>query len=272
MQPRTEIIAVGNELLLGDVLDSNSHWLCGQLTEMGISVQRVTQLPDETDTIAATLYAANDRGRDFILTVGGLGPTEDDLTLAAVAQAADIALQRNEQAWRWVENTYQALAQQGAVASAEMTDARAKMAQLPAGAEPLKNTKGAAPGVWLEWSEAVVISLPGVPQEMKAIYEQEVRARLMARFGEGHYVRRALRVDCGDESVLAPVLSRVRSEHPECYIKSRARRFGADVRFQVIISAPDAAVVQETEQTLRRQLGTLNIGVTREESVGEGRD
>lgn len=272
MQPRAEIIAIGNELLLGDVLDSNSHWLCGQLTEMGFFIQRVTQLPDERDVIAEALRVAKDRGSNLIITVGGLGPTEDDLTLAAVAQAVDVALQRNGQAWFWVRDTYRDLEKQGAVTSAEMTDARTKMAQLPARAEPLVNNEGAAPGVWLEWSEIVVISLPGVPREMRAIYEDDVRGRLVDLFGEGQRVRHALRVDCGDESVLAPVLSHVRSRHPEAYVKSRARRFGADVRFQVIISAPNAAVVQGTEQTLRRQLGALGIDVIREKLAGEAHD
>ncbi|MBC7235316.1 MAG: competence/damage-inducible protein A [Chloroflexi bacterium] len=231
-----EIIVIGNEILLGDVLDTNSHWLCKQLVGLGALVRRVTQIGDERETIADTLSAALRRGAGLVVTVGGLGPTEDDLTLSSVAQALGRPLAEHSQARRWVEAKYAELARAGHVASAEMTPARLKMAHLPQGAEPLRNDVGAAPGVLLRGEGWVIVCLPGVPEEMKHIVHNALRPTLSELFGQGYYAEWQVRADIGDESTLAPLLQQVAAKHPEVYIKSRARRYGADVRFTITLS------------------------------------
>ena len=141
-----EILVIGNEVLQGDVLDTNSHWLCQKLTGLGTSVRRVCQVRDERDTIAACVRGFLERGADMLVTTGGLGPTTDDLTLEGIALALGRPLALHPRALEQVRATYTALAQEGIIASAELTPERRKMAQLPQGAEPLANTVGAAPG------------------------------------------------------------------------------------------------------------------------------
>jgi molybdenum cofactor synthesis domain-containing protein len=232
-----EIIAVGNEILLGDVLDTNSHWLCGKLTEMGIAVQRVCQVRDDTDAIGEAIRSALHRGAEVVLTTGGLGPTTDDVTLESVAQALGRELTMHELALQWVRQKYEDLAEKGYVDSSEMRPERKKMARLPAGAQPMRNKEGAAPGVFVACEDRVIVSLPGVPEELKGIFSRDVQPMLDALAGESTYLEWRVTVDCGDESVLAPLLAAVNEEWPDVYIKSRARRFGPDVRFLVTLSA-----------------------------------
>jgi len=169
-----------------------------------------------------------------------LGPTDDDLTLAGIARATARELEINAAAQELVEQCYRKLALQGSVSSADIDDARLKMARLPVGARPVENPVGAAPGVVIEVSGSQIVSLPGVPGELKAIVEGPLQGLLARVFGQGSYRERELIVGCGDESKLAPALRTVASLHPEVYIKSRASRFGPDVRFRILISASAA--------------------------------
>ena len=247
MSARIELVAVGNELLLGDVLDTNSHWLCGQLAGLGGEVRRVCIVGDDVEAIAAEVGGALSRGTDLLVLNGGLGPTADDLTLLGIAQALGRTLRVHPQALPWVASTYARLASQGHVDSPDMTPARVKMARLPEGAEPLRNDEGAAPGVWLDTGRATIVSLPGVPCELKAIFHSGVRPRLGKLLGARAFAQWRAIVGCGDESVLAPLLEEVASRHPQVYMKSRARRFGASEHFVISLSArADSELLAET--------------------------
>ena len=138
--PLVEILTIGNELLAGDVLDTNSHWLCRQLAGRGVRVSRMATLPDDMATIGEALLAALSRGPGLIVTCGGLGPTVDDLTVAAHAAALGRALAENPTAFAMVRDFYATLFRRGDVTTPEMMPARAKMAVLPADAEPLPNS------------------------------------------------------------------------------------------------------------------------------------
>ncbi len=263
--PTAEIFAIGNELLLGEVIDTNTAWLCRFLTGLGGRVQRAALLPDDVEVIGAELEGALGRGPDLVFTTGGLGPTEDDRTLAAVARATGRPLEEHPQALQMVAARYQALAAAGAVASPELTPPRRKMALLPRGAIPLANPVGAAPGVLLPLESTVLICLPGVPEEMKAIVHGSLAPHLQARFGKGGFAELRLLVDCGDESRLAPLLEEVGREQPGVYIKSRARAFGPGIRLQVYLSAaastPEAAreQVEEARRRLTQRLAAAGI-------------
>src|SRR6185436_18164284 len=107
---RIIIIAIGNELLIGETLDTNTNWLCRQLTGLGGSVERAAILPDKIETIAEVMRSACEAGPDLLITTGGLGPTDDDLTLSAVARALDLPLEQNETAYKWLAEKYTELA------------------------------------------------------------------------------------------------------------------------------------------------------------------
>ena len=236
-QVNVEIIAVGNELLLGDVLDTNTNWLCKRITGVGGLVTRAAMIRDEHDAIVAEITAALERGPQLIITTGGLGPTGDDITLQAVAEATARPLHLDPEARSMVEARYQDLAEKGYVEDAILTKAREKMAYLPEGAIPVANPVGTAPAVILKIDDSTLISLPGVPEELKGIYEETLQPTLKAIFGDSYYQERAVVAHCGDESMLVPILKEVVEAHPHVYVKSRARRFGPEVKILITLSS-----------------------------------
>ncbi len=236
-EPKVEIIAVGNELLIGDVLDTNTHWLCRRLTTMGAFVRRAVLVRDDEDAIATEVQGALARGTDLLFTSGGLGPTDDDRTVAAIGKALNRPLELNEEALEMVGQRYRELYKQGFVDSPEVTPSRRKMAMLPVGATPLFNPVGTAPGVWLPTEKTVIVCLPGVPAELKGIFEHSLPPLLEQVLGKGYYSERLFEATCRDESVLAPILKQVAEKHPEVYLKSKARVFGQEVRITILLAA-----------------------------------
>lgn len=248
--PNAEIIVIGNELLLGDVLDTNSQWLCLQIAGLGGRVSRVTMIGDDISTIAAEICAALQRGSALLILSGGLGPTDDDLTLRAVSQATNRALQLDEHAEAMVACAYRALHESGKVPAAEMNEARRKMAVLPEGSKPLNNPVGAAPGVLLTLSSSSpevhaatrLVALPGVPEELKGIFATSLTPVLNSIFGAGVARMRTVTVNCGDESAMAEALRATAQQHPHVYVKSRARTYGSDVRLNITLHAAASEV------------------------------
>ena len=251
-----EIVAAGNELLIGDVLDTNTNWLCKRITGLGGRVTRAVMVGDDLEAIGREIRGALGRGAEAIFTTGGLGPTADDMTLAAVAQATECPLELHDEAQEMVRRRYQELADQGFVADEALTEARRKMAILPRGAKAVFNPVGAAPAVVLEMGDSTLIALPGVPAELKGIFEGPLGQTLEALFGEGIFVEKVAIVDCQDESVLAPILRQVAEAHPAVYIKSRAKRFGPEVKLRVTLSLASHHRA-EVERAIDLALGDL---------------
>ena len=256
-----EIIAIGNEILIGDVQDTNTHWLCKEITGLGGRVRRGNLLRDDPQAIADEVRAALGRGADVVFTTGGLGPTADDLTLAAVAQGIGVAVQLQAQGRQMVSDRYDELAARGIVDQGGLNPAREKMAYLPEGAIPLHNPVGTAPAVLLKADQTTIVCLPGVPAELKGIFTTSLQPFLRDTFGAGVFVERAVAAGCNDESLLAPVVSRIAAAHPDVYIKSRAKPFGKTMRHKITLSAsgPDRATV---EARLDAALADLRAGLT----------
>jgi molybdenum cofactor synthesis domain-containing protein len=232
-----EIFIVGNEILNGEIQDTNTHWLCKEITCLGGHVVRGTALRDDLDVVATELRAALDRGAGVIFTSGGLGPTADDLTLAAVARCVGKELRLNEKARQMIKDSYDALFDKGILAQGGLTPAREKMAWLPEGAIPLYNTVGTAPCSLLHAEQAVIISLPGIPKELKGIFNSSLQPFLQETFRGGISVMRTITVCCNDESVLEPVLSRVVPANPGVYIKLLATMPGETPELDITLTA-----------------------------------
>lgn len=149
------VVTVGDELLAGRTTDTNATWLCEQLDDRGVDVERVTTVPDRVSDIARVVneYRAE---YDAVIVTGGLGPTHDDLTMEGVAAALGRDLAEHEEALAWLEAD-----------GYNRGDLVAGTAELPAGARALHNEAGVAPGAALE----SIYVLPGVPSEMKAMFE-----------------------------------------------------------------------------------------------------
>jgi len=273
-----EILVVGNELLRGEILDTNTHWLCRLINSRGGRVTRVTLLPDIEEEVAEAVRSAIARGVGVVFTSGGLGPTDDDLTLAAVAKGAGVALTLDATAREMVRQRYDDFHAQGVLAEGGLNPFREKMAWLPTGAEPLHNPVGTAPGVLLRAGRSVIISLPGVPPELEGIVTHSLADFMDQTFGAGGAFARSLTVRCNDESIMVPALSRVVGRYPQVYIKSLARALGEvpelDILFTVV--GGDAAMrqtqVDGAVAELQQGLTALGIAHWEKSREADGRE
>jgi len=260
-----EILCVGNELLRGEIQDTNTNWICRLVNSHGGQVARATMLPDIEEEIAVAVRSAIERGVGVLFTSGGLGPTDDDLTLAAVAKGAGVGLELNVTAREMVKTHYDEFCAQGVLAQGGLNPFREKMAWLPAGALPLHNPVGTAPGVLLRQGSTTIICLPGVPPELEAIITHSLAGFITATFGKGGSCQRTLTVRCNDESLMVPALSRVVALHPQVYIKSLARALGEIPELDILFTTTGKeegerrALVDEAIRDLQQGLTALGI-------------
>src|SRR6267378_4612332 len=247
--PSAEIISVGNELLIGHTMDTNSFWIAKQFTRFGWTLQRITVLRDSLAVIKDGLTGALRRKPDLLITLGGLGPTHDDMTLKGIAIALGKSLVLNQEALAMVKVRYSKLE-----ASTGLTRFRRKMATLPEGADPLPNPIGTAPGVMIKVRTTRLVSLPGVPSEMKAIFTGSVVPMLRAEKAEA-----PKEVFIGlvgiIESALAPALDRTRRAFPGLYFKSHPR--GREGGIRTLIQLHVYSVDPESRAKLDKAIAYL---------------
>jgi molybdenum cofactor synthesis domain-containing protein len=234
---RAEIFSIGNELLRGIVQDTNSHWLAVRLTARGARVQRVTMLPDDPEVAGEAIREGIARRPDLIVTQGGLGPTEDDLSREAVSRATGLPLEPNADAEAIVARRYAELHDAGAVQDATLGPARLRMTRLPRGARALDNHVGAAPGVVVTVAPTTIVMLPGVPPELFWIFEHPLAPILDEVIGPGAFHEWTAVVSTRDESAIAELLAGVQNRHPDVYVKSRAKTFEDDDAVRVTLAA-----------------------------------
>jgi nicotinamide-nucleotide amidase len=215
-----EIICIGNELLIGKILNTNAHSLGLQATALGANVKRVTVIQDIVEEIASTINEAVARKPRFIITTGGLGPTFDDKTFQGVAAALNRKLTVNEEALEMVKERMLAYMQRrGIPGPLEMTPPRVKMAMFPEGTEMVVNPIGTAPALKVNINGTILYSLPGIPMEMEAIFNQTIAPAIKEAVGKAAFCQRSLFVEMG-ESRLAPFVDQVMKDNPGIYIKS----------------------------------------------------
>ena len=197
---RGAVLAVGTELLLGDVVNSNAAWLGKQLAAAGVEVVASEALADDLPVLVAAIHR-HLAAVDVLVLCGGLGPTRDDLTREAVAAALDAPLARDS-------GIEQQLRDRFAAWGRPMPEEVLRQADVPAGAEPLNNPAGTAPGCWLATGDKVVIALPGPPHELRAVSEP-VWPRLSAMSGQVVTTRQVLTFGLGESAVAELVESAV---------------------------------------------------------------
>lgn len=172
--PNLEIITIGTELLLGEIIDTNSTYIARTLRDHGIDIYRITTIGDNTSRIAAAIREALERA-DIVITTGGLGPTVDDPTRQAVADATGRELVFQPELWAEIDNRFKDYGR-------TPTENNRRQAFIPAGAIPVKNPVGTAPSYIVEEGEACVISLPGVPREMEFLLHESIIPFLSRKF------------------------------------------------------------------------------------------
>lgn len=236
-QKSAEILVVGNELLNGTTLDTNSYWLSEQLNKAGLRIERKTIVRDKLDVISASFREGLRRKPNWLFSIGGLGPTFDDLTIQGLCKSIHRKLKLDPLAIDMLKDSYRRRGR----SLKRLTRASLKMAMMPIGALPLLNPVGSAPGVLVEERQTTIISLPGVPDEMKQIFRTQVlnEVRLLSGYKS---VERWIRIVGVPESKLASETSRLFRRHRKyLYVKSHPSGFQSNkpvLNIQIILATP----------------------------------
>jgi nicotinamide-nucleotide amidase len=249
-----EVVTIGTELLLGLTIDTNATDLARTLVGAGARVTRKTSVPDDPDAVRLALTEALARTR-FVVVTGGLGPTRDDVTKRAAAEVFGLPLVTDDECLRRLEERWRRLGRPGAMPEANRTQA-----EVPAGATILPNPRGTAPGLWLEDARGVVVLLPGVPHEMRALALAEVGPRVAARAEPGRRTAwRTLRTTGVSESALADRVGPLEASLAPVTVAYLPSFDGVDLRLTAWRMKPD-----EAERVLPAAAGRVR------EAVGDG--
>jgi nicotinamide-nucleotide amidase len=232
-----EIIAVGSELLTPYRMDTNSLYLTEQLNLLGVDVVFKNVVGDNLQRLVAAAQHGLFRSEILIFT-GGLGPTEDDLTREAVAEALGVELRRDPEIVARIERRF-------AARGWKMAPNNAKQADVLAGATALLNPNGTAPGQWLagefEGRERIIVLLPGPPQEMQALFEDEVRGRLRAKVPTAFFASRILKVAMLGESAVDARVAPIYKRYPDVAATVLAGAGEVELHFKTRAATADAA-------------------------------
>ncbi|MBN4051277.1 competence/damage-inducible protein A, partial [bacterium AH-315-M05] len=160
---QAEIITIGDEILIGQIVDTNSAWIARQLNGIGISVKQISSVSDSREHILKALQEAESRV-DLILITGGLGPTKDDITKKTLCEYFDTILVFNKEVYEDVKRHFESREE-------KVLEVNRQQAEVPENCVIFRNKHGTAPGMWFDVRGKVFVSMPGVPYEMKAMVE-----------------------------------------------------------------------------------------------------
>jgi molybdenum cofactor synthesis domain-containing protein len=215
-----EILSVGNELLLGNTINTNAAWIAAQATSTGAEVSRITTIGDNLADISGEVEESLRRQPNFLIITGGIGPTFDDMTLVGVAKGLGRRMSLDREALRLIRSHY---SRRFKGKTMRLTKPRLKMAYIPNGSVPIPNPVGTAPGVLLTMKRTQIFCLPGVPSEAKAIFQESILTKIHANAHGRTFVETWLRISGIMESSLAPIIDRVMRHVAGVYIKSHPR-------------------------------------------------
>ncbi|MFY0652375.1 MAG: competence/damage-inducible protein A [Cyclobacteriaceae bacterium] len=202
-----EVITIGDEILFGQITDTNSQWISAELDKIGIKTRRKTSVSDKEPEIVASLKEAETRA-DIILMTGGLGPTKDDLTKGVLARYFGVGLERDDVSYGEVKAYFE---KRGRV----FDELNCGQAELPTNCTRVQNKYGTAPGMWFEENDTIYVSMPGVPFEMKAMITNTVLGRLKEKFALPAIHHKMIRTVGIGESWLADKISDWEDNLPE---------------------------------------------------------
>lgn len=202
-----EIISIGDELLVGQVVNTNATWISEQLNLIGVNVYQITSISDDSDRIREAIDNARQHS-EIILITGGLGPTKDDITKETLCQYFNTRLIFNQEAYRQIEELF-------TIRGLEVTDINRKQAEIPESCIPIKNTSGTAPGMWFEDDGKVFVSMPGVPFEMKPMMQDHILPELAKRFSKESILHKTILTQGVGESWLSQMISEWENNLPE---------------------------------------------------------
>ncbi|NYJ28298.1 competence/damage-inducible protein A [Allomuricauda sp. ARW1Y1] len=208
---QAEIITIGDEILIGQIVDSNSAFIAKELNKIGVSVYQITSIQDDKEHILKSLQEAGERSSVVIIT-GGLGPTKDDVTKHTLCEFFDDKLVRDESVLNHIEELFRKYI------STPISDLNREQAMVPSKATVLHNSFGTAPGLWMKKGETAFVSLPGVPYEMKNLMLKSVLPKIVEDYERPHIVHRTILTYGLGESAVAEKLEDWENNLPS-YIK-----------------------------------------------------
>ncbi|MDR2775557.1 MAG: CinA family nicotinamide mononucleotide deamidase-related protein [Tannerella sp.] len=255
---KVEIITIGDELLIGQVVDTNSAWMAEILNDNGFAVQRKITVGDDAGDILKALEDARRRA-PIVLVTGGLGPTKDDITL-------DVLCRHFNSGMHFSEDTYENIERIFMKRNRQMNDLTRNQAMVPDKAVIIRNEVGTAPCTWFEDREGVLISMPGVPHEMKWLMSNEVVPRLRTKFHQDVFIKHQTCWVAGySESMLAIKLADFENNMPS-FVKLAYLPQSGIIRLRLSAYADDGEKAGETVASLQRQLKEiLNDSIIAEE-------
>jgi nicotinamide-nucleotide amidase len=248
-----EVISIGTELLLGQIVDSNAAYLGKVLAETGISHTHRQTVGDNLQRISSALELALSRA-EIVITIGGLGPTEDDLTREAIAIAMDEALVEDQEVVDQLRSWF---------ASRNLTwvESLRRQALRPACAEPIPNPNGTAPGLMAEKTDKLVMALPGPPSEFRPMVDHFVQPKLAKRSGAGVIVSRVLRIiGMGESMVESMVSDLLQSTNPTVAPLAHTGEVHLRLTARSENRATALRLIEPLESEIRRRLGNAVYG------------
>jgi len=204
---KAEIISIGDELLIGQVVNTNASWMAVELNKSGIQVVKITAISDLGDEIKKAIADA-ETNSDIIILTGGLGPTKDDITKHVLAEYYDSKMIFHEPTYEQIKTIF-------AIRNFIVSDVNKKQAEIPEVCIPLFNQHGTAPGMWFEKNNKVLVSLPGVPFEMKTLINNEVIPRLQSKFKLPYIFHKTIMTTGLGESALAEIIEEWENDLPK---------------------------------------------------------
>ncbi|MCU0496966.1 MAG: CinA family nicotinamide mononucleotide deamidase-related protein [Anaerolineae bacterium] len=254
MNINAEIIAIGTEILLGEITDTNSVFIARQLRDIGVNLYFMTSVGDNRGRIADSIRVAMERA-DIVITCGGLGPTIDDMTRQAVADATECELVFHQRLLDQIAARFSSF-------KVQMSENNKRQAYLPADAIVIENPVGTAPSFIVEHQGKLVISLPGVPREMKYLMNESVIPYLRQRYQLGIIKARILKTAGIGESMLDEAIGTELLEASNPTVGLAAHNGQVDVRITAKADSLEAAqvMIAETEQVLMGRIGEYVYG------------
>ena len=250
---KAEIISIGTEILLGDILDTNSNYIASRLPALGIDLYYTSQVGDNEGRLAALLRQAWNRS-DLILCSGGLGPTEDDVTRDAIAEVigeepqVDPRLEADLRAW---------FSRRGA----PMPERNLKQAWLTPSTSAIPNPRGTAPGWWVEKDRRIIVAMPGPPAEMSRMWENEVAPRLEHLATGAVIVSRTVKTaGLGEGTVDEMVSPLLKSNNPSIGVYAKADGIHLRITAKAATRAEGERMIEPVEEAMERILGGVIWG------------
>ncbi len=259
MSVNVEIVSIGSELLLGQIVDTNSAWISQRLAENGANVYYKSCVGDNLNRMTEVLRIALERA-DVVITGGGIGPTQDDLTREAVADVFDVDVVIDPESLTELRERFQ---NRGFI----LTKNNERQAQIPDGATVIRNPNGTAPAFMVESDKGTIISLPGVPFEMKWLITNEIIPYLRDKYDLGETIHyRVLKVADLGESAVDHEIGHLIAESSNPTVGVLARPGQVDVRIAARAATIDAAIelIRPMEHQVRDLLGDHIFGVDEE--------